>query len=99
LRVFTIWRFLKCSKTPTINILGPMQYNGCVFATSVIQNSAIGLKHKFGIFLHSVGFQNAPKTLPNNICSPLQMNGCFGYEIIFATSAPRNSAVTLKTQI
>jgi hypothetical protein len=29
----------------------------------------------------------------------LQMNGCFGYEIIFATSAPRNSAVTLKTQI
>jgi hypothetical protein len=58
-----------------------------------------GPKHKFFIFLHSVGFQNASITLLNNILSPMQMNGCFGYETIFATSTPRNNAVTPETQI
>jgi hypothetical protein len=44
-----------------------------------------GPKHKFCIFLHSVGFQNASKTLPNNILGLMDMKGCVGYETIFAT--------------
>jgi hypothetical protein len=56
-------------------------------------------KHKFCIFLHFVCFQNAPKTLPNIILGPMQMNGCFGYETMFATSVPRNSALRPETQV
>jgi hypothetical protein len=56
-----------------------------------------GLKHKFCIFLHSVGFQNASKTLANNILGLIDLKGCFGYETIFATSAPRKSEFTLDT--
>jgi hypothetical protein len=51
------------------------------------------------IFLHSVGFQSAPKTLPNNILGPMEMKGCFGYEIILATSVPRKSEFTLETHV
>jgi hypothetical protein len=58
-----------------------------------------GLKHKFCIFLHFVVFQNAPKTILNNILDPMQMNGCFGYETMFATSVPWNSAFSPKTQV
>jgi hypothetical protein len=56
-------------------------------------------KHKFCIFLHSVGFQNSPKTLPKNILCPLDLKGCFGYETILATSVPRKSEFTLETQV
>jgi hypothetical protein len=56
-------------------------------------------KHKFCIFLHFVCFQNAPKRLSNIILGPMQMNGCFGYETMFATSVPRNSALRPETQV
>jgi hypothetical protein len=62
-----------------------------MFATSVPEMVHSGMKHMFFIFLHSVHFKNAPKTLPNNILGPMQMNGCFGYKTIFATSVPQNS--------
>jgi hypothetical protein len=58
-----------------------------------------GPKHKFCIFLYSVGFQNAPKTLPNITLGPMQMNGCFGYETMFGTSVPRNSAFRPETHV
>jgi hypothetical protein len=58
-----------------------------------------GPKHMFCIFLHSVGFQNAPKTLPNNILGPMEMKGYFGYETILATLVPQKSEFTLETQV
>jgi hypothetical protein len=95
---------MKCSKTTPINIYGPELYNGCfgyktMFATSVPRNSAFKREtHVLHLFTFCM-FQNAPKTLPNISLGQMQMNGCFGYETLFGTSVPRNSAFRSETQV
>jgi hypothetical protein len=105
LRLFTFRRFMKCSKTAPINIYGPECIMDALVTKpcfsqlgypEIVHSSA---KHKFCIFLHSVDFQNAPKTLQNIILGPMQMNGCFGYETMFGTSVPRNSAFRPETHV